>query len=90
MSALSPTLAINEAVRLRRAQGERIAHFGFGEAGLPVHPLLREALEGASGTNAYGAVAGSAALRSSVAGYYSRRRLETEPAQVLVGPGSKA
>jgi aspartate aminotransferase len=87
---LSPTLAINEAVRLRQAQGESIVHFGFGEAGLPVHPLLRDALERASGVNAYGAVAGSAALRSSVAGYYSRRGLETEPEQVLVGPGSKA
>lgn len=90
MSALSPTLAINEAVRRRQAQGERVVHLGFGEAGLPVHPLLREALERASGANAYGAVAGSAGLRSSVAGYYTRRGLETGPEQVLVGPGSKA
>jgi aspartate aminotransferase len=35
-------------------------------------------------------VAGSAALRSSVAGYFTRRGLDTEPEQVLVGPGSKA
>jgi aspartate aminotransferase len=35
-------------------------------------------------------VAGSAALRSSVAGYFARRGLDTEPEQVLVGPGSKA
>ncbi|HEX2287593.1 MAG TPA: aminotransferase class I/II-fold pyridoxal phosphate-dependent enzyme, partial [Gaiellaceae bacterium] len=90
MSALSPTLAINEAVRLRQARGERVVHLGFGEAGLPVHPLLREALERSSGANAYGAVAGSAALRSSVAAYYARRGLETEPEQVLAGPGSKA
>ncbi len=88
--ALSPTLAINEAVRLRRARGERVVHLGFGEAGLPVHPLLREALERSSGANAYGSVAGSATLRSSVAGYFTRRGLETEPEQVLVGPGSKA
>jgi aspartate aminotransferase len=90
VSALSPTLAINEAVRRRQARGERIVHLGFGEAGLPVHPLLREALERAGGANAYGAVAGSAALRSSVARYYARRGLETEPEQVLAGPGSKA
>jgi aspartate aminotransferase len=90
VSALSPTLAINEAVLRRQARGERVVHLGFGEAGLPVHPLLREALEGASGANAYGAVAGSAALRSSIAGYYARRGLETEPEQVVAGPGSKA
>jgi aspartate aminotransferase len=88
--ALSPTLAIDEAVRRRRAQGETVVHLGFGEAGLPVHPLLRQALERSSGVNAYGAVAGSAALRSSIAGYYTRRGLDTEPDQVLVGPGSKA
>ena len=90
MSALSPTLAMNEAVRLRQARGERVVHLGFGEAGLPVHPLLRAALERSSGANAYGTVAGSTALRTSVAGYYARRGLETEQEQVLVGPGSKA
>jgi aspartate aminotransferase len=89
VSALSPTLAINEAVRLRQARGERVVHLGFGEAGLPVHPLLRNALERSSGFNAYGSVAGSTALRTSVAGYYARRGLETEPGQVVVGPGSK-
>jgi aspartate aminotransferase len=90
VSALSPTLAINEAVRLRQARGERVVHLGFGEAGLPVHPLLRNALERSSGVNAYGSVAGSTALRTSVAGYYARRGLETEPGQIVVGPGSKA
>src|SRR5687768_4946906 len=87
---LSPTLAMNEAVRLRQARGERVVHLAFGEAGLPVHPLLRDALEQSSGANAYGPVAGSTKLRSSVAGYYSRRGLETEPSQVVAGPGSKA
>lgn len=90
MSALSPTLAINEAVRRRQALGERVVHLGFGEAGLPVHPVLRKALEQASGANAYGSVAGSGSLRSSVAAYYTRRGLATEPEQVVVGPGSKA
>jgi aspartate aminotransferase len=90
VSALSPTLAINEAVRRRQALGEPVVHLGFGEAGLPVHPLLRTALERASGASAYGAVAGSGALRSSIAGYYTRRGLATDPEQVVVGPGSKA
>ncbi|HMI99989.1 MAG TPA: aminotransferase class I/II-fold pyridoxal phosphate-dependent enzyme [Gaiellaceae bacterium] len=87
---LSPTLAVNEAVRLRKARGEQIVHLAFGEAGLPVHPLLRAALGDSSSANAYGSVAGSTGLRSSVAGYYARRGLETEPSQVVVGPGSKA
>jgi aspartate aminotransferase len=87
---LSPTLAMNEAVRLRQSRGEQVVHLAFGEAGLPVHPLLSDALRHASSANPYGPVAGSAGLRSSVAGYYSRRALATEPSQVIVGPGSKA
>jgi aspartate aminotransferase len=86
----SPTLAMNEAVRLRQTGGEQVVHLAFGEAGLPVHPLLRDALRDSSSANAYGPVAGSTRLRASVAAYYSRRGLETEPSQVVVGPGSKA
>jgi len=86
---LSPTLAVNEAVRRRKARGEQVVHLAFGEAGLPVHPLLRDALRDFSNMNAYGSVAGSTELRSSVAAYYSRRALETEPSHVVVGPGSK-
>jgi aspartate aminotransferase len=87
---LSPTLAMNEAVRLRKSRGEQVVHLAFGEAGLPVHPLLRDALRDSSSANAYGPVAGSTGLRSSVAAYYSRRSLETQPSQIVVGPGSKA
>jgi aspartate aminotransferase len=90
VSALSPTLAMNEAVRLRQARGERVVHLGFGEAGLPVHPILRDALERASAANSYGTVAGSTALRANVVGYYARRGLAAEPDRILVGPGSKA
>ncbi len=87
---VSPTLAINEAVKRRLAAGEDIVHLGFGEAGLPVHPLLREALGAASAEGGYEEVAGSPALREAVAGYYRRRGLDTELWQIIVGPGSKA
>ncbi|MEU8132479.1 pyridoxal phosphate-dependent aminotransferase [Streptodolium elevatio] len=62
----------------------------LGEVGLPVHPLLREALADAAGSNAYGPIAGLPALRAAAAGYWSRRGMPTAPGQVLVGPGSKA
>jgi aspartate aminotransferase len=87
---LSPTLEINERVRALQAQGEDIVHLGFGEAGLPVARILKESLAAHVSENAYGAVAGSASLRESVAGYFSRRSLSTEPRQVMLGPGSKS
>ncbi|UCE10688.1 MAG: hypothetical protein JSW61_01790, partial [Candidatus Thorarchaeota archaeon] len=40
----SATLAINEQIRRRRAEGEEILHMGFGESPFPVHQRIRKAL----------------------------------------------
>ena len=61
----------------------------FGEAGRPVHPLLREALAAAAGRNAYAPVAGLPGLREAAAGYWTRRGLPTSAGAVVSGPGSK-
>lgn len=89
---ISATLAANEVLDGRRRRGEPVLPMAFGEAGLPVHPLLRDALAAAAatGANAYGPVAGSTALRSAAASYWNRRDLPTEPETVVCGPGSKA
>ena len=86
---VSATLAANEAMAARRRRGLPVLPLGFGEAGLPVHPALREALAAASGANSYGPVAGHPALRQAAAGYWARRGLPTSPGQVVCGPGSK-
>jgi aspartate aminotransferase len=87
---VSATLAANETIDARRRRGEPVLPMGFGEAGLPAHPLLREALASAAGCTAYGPVAGHAALREAAAGYWARRGLRTDPGTVVCGPGSKA
>ena len=87
---LSATLAANEALDERRRRGERVLPLAFGEAGVPVAPVLRDALAGASHVNAYGPVAGSPELRTAAAGYWARRGLPTAPDDVVCGPGSKA
>ncbi|SDJ99014.1 pyridoxal phosphate-dependent aminotransferase [Nonomuraea jiangxiensis] len=86
---LSATLAANEDIERRRRAGERVVHLAFGEAGLPVHPALRDKLAAASGSNGYGPVAGAPALRTAAAGYWARRGLDTDPELVVCGPGSK-
>ena len=86
----SATLAANEAMEARRRRGEPVLPLGFGEAGLPVHPLLREALARAAGCNRYGPVAGHGPLREAAAGYWTRRGLPTGPDAIVCGPGSKA
>jgi len=87
---LSATLAANEDIERRRRAGERVLNLACGEAGLPVHPALREKLVAASDRNGYGPVAGAAGLRSAAAGYWTRRGIITDPEQVVCGPGSKS
>jgi aspartate aminotransferase len=88
--ALSPTLAANEVMAARKQLGEPVLPLAFGEAGLPAHPSLRLALAEATGRTGYGPVAGQAALREAAAGYWQRRGLDTEPAAIVCGPGSKS
>lgn len=88
--AVSATLAAHQVVEERRRAGLAVLPMSFGQAGVPVHPLLAEALSEAAGRNAYGPVAGDPALREAAAGYWNRRGLPTEASQVVCGPGSKA
>lgn len=87
---VSPTLAANEALAARRARGEPVLPMAFGEAGIPVHPALRAALAEAAMCNRYPPVAGTRELRTAAAGYWDRRGLPTNAADVVCGPGSKA
>ena len=89
LSGPSPTLAANERVRARIAAGRPVVHLAFGEAGLPVHPLLERELAQAARLTGYAPVAGTPRLRKAVAGYFGRRRLPTEASTVVTAPGSK-
>jgi aspartate aminotransferase len=87
---LSATLAANEILDARRRRGLPVLPMAFGEAGLPAHPLLCQALADAAGCTAYGPVAGHAALREAAASWWTRRGLPTGAEAVVAGPGSKA
>lgn len=86
---VSATLAANEAIAARRAAGQEVLALGFGEAGIPVHPLLGQRLAKAAGEISYGPVAGIMPAREAAAGYWTRRGLPTDAEHVLLGPGSK-
>jgi aspartate aminotransferase len=88
-ATVSATLAINEETERRRAAGRPVLPLGFGEAGLPVHRSLVEAMSRAAAHASYGPVVGIEDLRTAAAGYWGRRGLETDPSQVVAGPGSK-
>ncbi|RNL83459.1 pyridoxal phosphate-dependent aminotransferase [Halostreptopolyspora alba] len=86
---VSATLAVNEALAEKERQGLPVLPLGFGEAGLPVHPEMRDALAMGGDRNEYGPVAGTRELRTAAAGYWERRGLPTDPDLVVSGPGSK-
>ena len=86
----SPTLAINEAVARRRAEGKTTIHLGFGEARFPLHPRLHQALAEAATRTSYAPVVGILPLRQAIAAYIQRTRgVPCTAEQVVVGPGSK-
>ena len=91
MSAIpvSATLAANETLARRRQAGEPVLPLAFGEAGLPVPPVLRDALTAVTGGNALRPGGRAARLRAAAAGYWTRRGLPTTPDTVVAGPGSK-
>ena len=87
-ATVSATLAINEETEEARGRAP-VLPLGFGEAGLPVHPSLVDALSRAAGHASYGPVVGIEDLRTAAAGYWARRGVATDPSQVVAGPGSK-
>ena len=86
----SATLAVNERLRRLIEAGQPILHLAFGEAGLPVPEEVVDALARGAPDNRYGPVAGSLSARAAAAGWFDRRRLPTDPEQVVIAPGSKA
>ncbi len=86
----SATLAVNERIRQLIEEGRPILHLAFGEAGLPVPGEVVDALTRGAPDNGYGPVAGAPYARAAAARWFARRRLPTEPDQIVIAPGSKA
>lgn len=88
--SFSPTLAIHEQVRKRRAGGAPILHMGFGQSPFPVHAVIRAALAANAEKNLYLPSAGLPELRAAARDYYGAK-FGFDPGKfaALVGPGSK-
>lgn len=90
MTEKSATLRINEQMQEYARRGEPVVNLGFGEAGLPVLPVLRELVAANSYKNAYPQVQGGPAARTAVSCYFQRRGIPADPELCLLAPGSKA
>lgn len=86
----SPTLAINERVKLLQNQGKKIYNFGLGQSPFPVPAPVVEALRLHAHEKDYLPVKGLFALKEAVAGFHRQKDLvDANAGCVLVGPGSK-
>ncbi len=86
----SPTLAINERVKLLQQQDKKIYNFGLGQSPFPVPSPVVEALRLHAHEKDYLPVKGLPALRESVSVFHRQKDLvEANADSVLVGPGSK-
>lgn len=86
----SPTLAINERVKLLQSQGNKIYNFGLGQSPFPVPVPVVEALRLHAHEKEYLPVKGLNNLKEAVAGFHRQKDLvDANAGCVLVGPGSK-
>jgi len=87
---VSATLAISERCRQLRHDGCAVYDLGLGQSPFPVPPSVVEALRLAAPEKDYLPVRGLRELRAAVADFHRKHdHLETHPAGVIIGPGSK-
>lgn len=86
----SATLGIKDRVRALRREGRHVYDLGLGQSPFPVPEPVVEALRLAAPEKDYLPVRGLPALREAVADFHRRKdRIDREPDDVIVGPGSK-
>jgi aspartate aminotransferase len=86
----APTLAISELSQALVRGGRDIYRLGLGQSPFPVPPSVVEALRAHAHEKDYLPVRGLPALREAVARHVKRHTgMEYDPAQIIVGPGSK-
>ena len=66
----SSTLKINQTALERRAKGEKIYHFGFGQSPFPIVPQIVEGLKENAHRKEYLPTKGLPALRQAICRYY--------------------
>ncbi|MCB1802309.1 MAG: aminotransferase class I/II-fold pyridoxal phosphate-dependent enzyme [Gammaproteobacteria bacterium] len=86
----SATLAINERSAALQAAGRQVYRLGLGQSPFPVPEHVRESLALNAHQKDYLAVKGLPALRSAIVDWVRRTEgIDYDPANVLIGPGTK-
>ena len=86
----SATLAVNERSNALREAGRAVHKLGLGQSPFPVPEEVVQSLRDHAAEKDYLAVKGLPALRQALCSYLERTQgLSFDPANILIGPGSK-
>lgn len=86
----SATLAINLKAIAKKANGEKVYHWGFGQSPFPVPLIIQNELKQRTMHKEYLPTAGLQELRKTLSEYYTRvNGINFNPECILIGPGSK-
>ncbi|MBT8233048.1 MAG: pyridoxal phosphate-dependent aminotransferase [Saprospiraceae bacterium] len=90
MFRYSPTLAMNNLIKIRESKNLETYKLGFGQSPFPVPQILVEALKENAHKKDYLNSQGLLELRESISSYVEDK-LDTSisPDQIIIGPGSK-
>jgi len=84
-------LAFNEEIKRRKANGEDIVHFGFGQSPFPVPECLVLKLKEFAHVHDYLSVAGDLELRREICKFHKEQDdIDLDPDNLIVAPGSKS
>ena len=86
----SATLAINDLSKQRQLEGKVVYRLGLGQSPFPVPPPVVGALRDHAHEKDYMPARGLPALQEAVSGFHRRLDgVESNPRNILIGPGSK-
>jgi aspartate aminotransferase len=86
----SPTLRINETSNRLSTEGIKNYKFGFGQSPFPVPEIVVNALKEHAFHKDYLSVNGLLKLRETIASYNSKKNINDNPDDIIIGPGSKS
>ena len=85
----SPTVAINEFSNRIIADGRKVYKLGLGQSPFPVPDFLQEELIRHADKRSYLQTAGLPELREAISAMYQSMGIDSDPSNVIVGPGTK-
>ena len=85
----SATLATNEISKKMQLDGKKVFRFGFGQSPFPIPNSIVDEFKKNAHKKDYQQMQGLPALRSAIAKYLKKKKLDFNDQDIIIGPGTK-